>query len=45
MPSNPSVLFAGTLNGGLFKSTDGGEHWQFNSQEEAQVWGLWVKSR
>jgi photosystem II stability/assembly factor-like uncharacterized protein len=42
-PSNPSVVFAGTLNGGLFRSADGGEHWSFNSQEEAQVWGLWVK--
>jgi photosystem II stability/assembly factor-like uncharacterized protein len=42
LPSNPSVLFAGTLNGGLFKSIDGGEHWSFNSQEEAQVWGLWA---
>lgn len=43
LPSNPSVVFAGTLNGGLFKSTDSGGHWMFNSQEEAQVWGLWVR--
>jgi photosystem II stability/assembly factor-like uncharacterized protein len=43
LPSNPSVLFAGSLNGGLFKSSDGGGHWMFNSQEEAQVWGLWAK--
>lgn len=43
LPSNPSVLLAGTLNGGLFRSTDGGGHWLFNSQEEAQVWGLWVR--
>jgi hypothetical protein len=43
LPSNPSVLFAGSLNGGLFKSSDGGDHWAFNSQEEAQVWGLWAK--
>jgi photosystem II stability/assembly factor-like uncharacterized protein len=43
LPSDPTVLFAGTLNGGLFKSADGGEHWSFNSQEEAQVWGLWAK--
>jgi len=42
LPSNPSSVLAGTLNGGLFKSTDSGEHWIFNSQEEAQVWGLWV---
>jgi photosystem II stability/assembly factor-like uncharacterized protein len=43
LPSSPSVVLAGTLNGGLFKSTDSGEHWMFNSQEEAQVWGLWVR--
>lgn len=34
------ILFAGTLNGGLFQSTDRGESWVFNSQPEAQVWGL-----
>lgn len=43
LPSNPSVIFAGSLNGGLFKSTDSGDHWSFDSQEEAQVWGLWVR--
>ena len=43
LPSNPSAVLAGTLNGGLFKSTDGGGRWMFNSQEEAQVWGLWVR--
>ena len=43
LPSNPAVLFAGTLNGGLFRSTNSGEHWSFNSQEEAQVWGLWAR--
>jgi photosystem II stability/assembly factor-like uncharacterized protein len=43
LPSNPSVVLAGTLNGGLFKSTDDGAHWIFNSQEEAQVWGLSVR--
>ncbi len=39
---NPATIFAGSLNGGLFQSTDGGAHWSFNSQEEAQVWGLAV---
>ncbi len=39
---NPETIFAGSLNGGLFQSTDGGVHWTFNSQEEAQVWGLTV---
>ena len=43
LPSKSSVLFAGTLNGGLFRSTDSGQHWSFNSQEEAQVWGLWAR--
>jgi photosystem II stability/assembly factor-like uncharacterized protein len=43
LPSNPAILFAGTLNGGIFKSIDAGEHWSFNSQEEAQVWGLWAR--
>ena len=43
LPSDPRTVFAGTLNGGLFKSTDGGETWRFNSQEDAQVWGISVK--
>jgi photosystem II stability/assembly factor-like uncharacterized protein len=43
LSSNPSMVLAGTLNGGLFKSTDRGGRWNFNSQEEAQVWGLWVR--
>jgi len=38
--ASPSIVFAGTLNGGLFQSTDQGETWTFNSQAEAQVWGL-----
>lgn len=38
--ADPSVLFAGTLNGGLFRSTDAGASWHFDSQEDAQVWGL-----
>jgi photosystem II stability/assembly factor-like uncharacterized protein len=40
MRSDPSVVFAGTLNGGLFRSTDAGVSWRFDSQEDAQVWGL-----
>jgi photosystem II stability/assembly factor-like uncharacterized protein len=43
LPSRPSTVFAGTLNGGLFRSTDAGAHWTFDSQEEAQVWGLWTR--
>ncbi|MBP1658687.1 MAG: hypothetical protein H6Q31_3288 [Bacteroidetes bacterium] len=41
-PSRPSTVFAGTLNGGLFESRDRGETWLFNSQPDAQVWGLTV---
>ena len=40
LDGSPSIVFAGTLNGGLFQSTDQGETWTFNSQPEAQVWGL-----
>jgi photosystem II stability/assembly factor-like uncharacterized protein len=43
LPSRPSVLFAGTLNGGLFVSGDGDETWKFQSQDQAQVWGLSVR--
>ena len=42
VPSQPALVFAGTLGGGLFASTDGGRTWHFNSQEEAQVYGLSV---
>jgi photosystem II stability/assembly factor-like uncharacterized protein len=38
--SDPSVVLAGTLNGGLFRSADAGHSWTFDSQEDAQVWGL-----
>jgi photosystem II stability/assembly factor-like uncharacterized protein len=44
LPSSPGTVFAGTLNGGLFRSTDRGETWRFNSQEDAQVWGIAVGS-
>jgi photosystem II stability/assembly factor-like uncharacterized protein len=44
LPSDPRAVFAGTLNGGLFISTDAGETWTFNSQEDAQVWGLNIKN-
>ncbi len=40
VPGSPGVLLCGTLNGGLYRSTDRGESWLFESQEEAQVWGL-----
>jgi photosystem II stability/assembly factor-like uncharacterized protein len=44
LPSVPGTVFAGTLNGGLFRSTDRGDSWTFNSQEDAQVWGIAVGS-
>ncbi len=43
LPSRPTTVFAGTLNGGLFESRDAGEQWTFNSQEDAQVWGMTVR--
>ena len=41
---NPGVVFAGTLNGGLYRSTDRGNTWTWTGQEDAQVWGLSLKS-
>jgi len=34
-PSNPKILVAGTLKG-VYRSTDGGEHWQLISPEGSQ---------
>jgi len=44
LPSDPRIVLAGTLNKGLFRSTDSGETWQFNSHDDAQLWGLSVRS-
>ena len=35
-PSNPKVLVAGTLEG-VFRSTDGGEHWEQISHDPVQI--------
>ncbi len=35
--SNPDILYAGTENGGVYKSTDHGLHWTYLSQETDQV--------
>jgi photosystem II stability/assembly factor-like uncharacterized protein len=43
LPSDTSVVLAGTLNGGLYRSGDGGATWLFNSQEDSQVYGLSVR--
>lgn len=35
-PAAPSILYAGTEGGGVFKSTDGGENWSVaNAKVEA----------
>ena len=26
-PENPAIMYAGAVSGGLYKSTDGGDHW------------------
>lgn len=43
--SRAKTVLAGTLNGGLFESTDNGDSWRFNSQDDAQVWGLWGEQK
>jgi photosystem II stability/assembly factor-like uncharacterized protein len=34
------ILFAASMNDGLFTSKNLGDTWEFNSQPEAEVWGL-----
>jgi photosystem II stability/assembly factor-like uncharacterized protein len=36
------LLFAATMGDGLFQSEDSGDTWTFNSQQQAQVWGLTI---
>jgi photosystem II stability/assembly factor-like uncharacterized protein len=36
------LLFAATMGDGLYQSEDLGDTWTFNSQHQAQVWGLTV---
>jgi hypothetical protein len=45
LPSDPSVILAGTLHRGLFRSTDGGGMWVHVTHDSSQVWGLSVRSR
>jgi hypothetical protein len=35
-----SVLLAGTVNGGVYSSRDGGKTWRHSGLEGAQVWDL-----
>jgi photosystem II stability/assembly factor-like uncharacterized protein len=42
VPGDPNVYYAGTASGGLFKSTDGGIHWEpiFDEQSVSSVGSL-----
>ena len=44
LPSDPRIVFAGTLNRGLFRSTDAGETWHYCCKDDSQIWGLSVRS-
>jgi photosystem II stability/assembly factor-like uncharacterized protein len=46
IPGNPLVYYVGTASGGIFKSTDGGIHWDpiFDSQPVSSVGALAVAS-
>ena len=43
-PGNSNVIYAGAASGGIFKSTDGGHHWQplFDKQPAASIGALAV---
>lgn len=44
IPGNPNVYYVGTASGGIFKSTDGGIHWDpiFDSQPVSSIGSLAV---
>src|ERR1041384_5314364 len=44
VPGDPSVYYAGAASGGIWKSTDGGVHWQpfFDDQPVASIGALAV---
>jgi photosystem II stability/assembly factor-like uncharacterized protein len=44
IPGNPSVYFAGAASGGIFKTTDGGAHWDavFDDQPVSSIGSLAV---
>src|SRR5215471_15574421 len=44
VPGQPNVYYAGAASGGIFKTTDGGVHWQpiFDSQSVSSIGALAV---
>src|SRR3989442_3131490 len=44
MPGQPNIYYAGAASGGIFKSTDGGTHWQaiFDDQSVSSIGALAV---
>src|SRR5215469_14280203 len=42
VPGNPSVYYAGAASGGIFKTSDGGAHWDpiFDSQSVSSIGAL-----
>ncbi len=41
-PSNPQVVYLGTSGAGLYKSIDGGAHWNASGLAGLTIWGLAV---
>jgi photosystem II stability/assembly factor-like uncharacterized protein len=41
-PSNPQTVYLGTSGAGIYKSTDGGAHWNASGLAGFTVWGLAV---
>jgi len=39
-PINPDMIFAGTVNNGIYVSRDGGKKWEFSGLDGAQVWDI-----
>lgn len=39
-PTNPSTLYAGVLNGGVFRSTNGGATWTCTGITDTVIWAL-----
>lgn len=39
-PQDPSTIYAGLRSGGMIKTTDGGEHWDFTNFTSDKVYGL-----
>ena len=39
-PENSGIVYAGTLNDGIWMSKNGGKSWQFIGLETSQVWDI-----